>query len=335
MWPANSRIRKENRRKPIPGRLDRFTRNIEHPEHGPCLQFPETLIKLDKPRRDFTIAKPKGEGYFHMRWSCDREYGSVAPPPEVGNRCDYWVMDKQTWGGGHVWGHPQPPLSSPWILNTACFRSEANTGLKIRWGPNYYNPSLGAYVDVEVGGITIWNSDPYMTKQLKNREKNEEQFIMENQTVQLRTIVEINPESPHQRKTKEDPPVWKGGGKYGYQEISVELQDCYGDPLWAMFTQTRPTGHQLMKGMKDLIAMGEGLERTWLPVEGPLPRQEFDTICQWIWVWRGLDQRITLHPSPLYQELLKGRVTTTEDGVTTRAPPKPTTQPERKNPNNP
>lgn len=41
---------------------------------------------------------------------------------------------------------------------------------------------------------------------------------------------------------------------------------------------------------------------------GPLPRPDSTIVTSWKWVWRGLDPETRRFPSPIYQELLKGRV---------------------------
>lgn len=95
------------------------------------------------------------------------------------------------------------------------------------------------------------------------------------------------------------------------------------EPLYVETAQTRGEGEDHLKECENLIHTSElirGYRRRRF-TEGPVPKPSYIVVTSYKWVWRGLDPELK-YPLPIYEALLKGRITTSrEDGE--RSGPEP------------
>ena len=284
----------------------------------PYLKLDNEIIWLDHPRRDFSIAFPGSGGYFCSGLDYEFEKSGVIPVHEIpkthvmtdrvlgrtrafpllgqawGNQPERIVSDPVIWTSQPVL---QCPRSTPWILNTTYVSLEGKL-FKLRWGPNYVDTREGEYADITLGDEVIWTTHPYMRNMIHHRERDAQAYVIENQSMELHSVVRENLPNPSTirsnfRKRNRDLFNWWGLYRGAPETKQVELLTERNEPLYSAMIRAQ-----------GLCTSGH---------EGPLlDREELHTT--WQWSWRGLDPRITLHPSPLYQQLLNGRIRKSRTG---------------------
>ena len=243
--------------------------------------------------KDFNPEDCRDNGYFyrgltyHYKWTVqDRDLNDLTshepPQPE---RTLYRVTlgdlirNREPWRTQLPSRSPGLPRNTPWIFNTAVLQVEGKE-LSLRWGPNYADPIRGVYVDIMLGGQSIWSSDPHMRRKLNRRLRDPSRIVIDNYAEPLRirdtgycrsdTAEHFYPDGPRTVPPPCNEPkmLHSRWGRYGSRTVELTLEGVSNDPeavthstLWASTHVGQGAGEKWNRTIHNILVLQSDLWR--------------------------------------------------------------------------